>query len=462
MEKANTHHDTQEKKTVLAARFAAVRMLLCVTEDKKFSGETKEKYLTRIEDKRERALATRLFEGCLERMTELDYIIDSYSKTPVKKMKPAIAAILRVTVYQIKFMDKIPVSAACNEAVNMAKKFGFAGLSGFVNGVVRNIARGGEIAYPDPKKDFGKYFCVRYSVPDSLARLLITQYGRVEAEKIAAAFLEDKNSISIRCITKNTAPAALKQRMEEAKITVSEGFYSSCALRIANLDSPERLPGFAEGEFYVQDESSMQAVLAAGIKGNEKVLDLCAAPGGKTILAADLLTDGGCIVSRDLTETKTGLIQENVKRCRIQNIRVESKDACRFYEEDREQYDLVIADVPCSGIGILTKKPDIKYFTDFSDLRELTKLQRTILQNAATYVKPGGTLIFSTCTINKEENEGGFFFLQETCGLQPDSLNPYLAEALHSETTEKGYLQMLPHQHGTDGFFVSRFVKPEQ
>lgn len=450
-----------EAKKTLSARFAAVYMLLMVCEEQKFSGEAKEKYLGRMEDKRERALATLLFEGCLERLTEIDYIIDSFSKTPVKKMKPAIAAILRITVYQLKFTDKIPVSAACNEAVIMAKKFGFAGLSGFVNGVARNIARAEKIPYPVRDKDFKKYCSVTYSMPMPVVDMLVHQYGVPETEEICKAFLEKRNLLSVRYLTGEDDVSGFVEKLRTEGLQAEEGQYDAAAVRIGGYDTPERIPGFAQGSFYIMDESSMQAVLAAGILGKESVLDICAAPGGKTIMAAALLKDGGTVLSRDLTEKKTQLIIENKTRCRLENITVQTADAAVFRKSDENRYDIVLADVPCSGLGIIGKKPDIKLFFEKENLKELYLLQKKILQNAARYVKPGGVLVFSTCTINREENEQGFAFLKEECKMSPESLDPYLDRKLHSETTKLGYLQMLPNQHNTDGFFVSRFRKPE-
>ncbi len=450
-----------EETRSLTARDATVKMLLEVCKDKQFSHVVKGKYLVKIEEKRERALATRLFEGCLERLIELDYIIDSFSKTPVRKMKPAIAAILRMTVYQLLYMDKIPDGAACNEAVKLAKKYGFAGLSGFVNGVARNIARAEEISYPDAKKDRKKYLSVKYSMPTMIVEQMCKQYGEAVAETVFAAFLQAESSVSVRCMTHFTSTKELKNLLSDADVIAEEGFYSRDALRLSGIDSPERLPGFSEGAFYIQDESSMQAVLAAGLTGNERVLDLCAAPGGKSMMAADILSakGKGTVEARDLTGAKVQLLRENKERCRMENVTIRQADATVFRSEDEESYDVVLADVPCSGLGIIGKKPDIKLFMTTEQEEELCVLQKQILKNAVRYVKPGGTLIFSTCTLNKEENMGGYEFLKDKCGMVPESLEPYLSEKLHTETTKDGYLQMIPGVHKTDGFFVARFKK---
>ena len=451
---------TDEKK-VLSAREAVLKMLMAVCKDKQFSHVVKGTYLNRIEEKRERALATRLFDGCLERLIELDYIIDSFSKTPVRKMKPAIAAILRMTVYQLRFMDKIPAGAACNEAVKLTKKYGFTGLSGFVNGVARSIARAEEISYPDEKTDAMRYLSVKYSVPLALVEQMTAQYGREITEKIVASFLQTEKDISVRCMTHSTPIDRLKSAFASADVTFSDGFYSEAALRVSGIDTPERLPMFSEGAFYIQDESSMQAVLAAGLTGSERVLDICAAPGGKSMMAADILLAGGdgTVEARDLTEAKISLLNENRSRCRMSNVLLRQADATVFRKEDEEAFDVVFADVPCSGLGIIGKKPDIKLFMTVEQERELCILQKQILENAVRYVKTGGVLIFSTCTLNKEENMGGYEFLKNECGMMPENLEPFLSEKLRNETMKEGYLQMIPGIHKTDGFFVARFRK---
>lgn len=452
---------TTEERRSLTAREAAVKMLLAVCKDKQFSHVVKGKYLDKIEEKRERALATRLFEGSLERMIELDYIIDRFSKTPVRKMKPAIAAILRMTVYQLRFMDKIPAGAACNEAVKLTKKYGFTGLSGFVNGVARSIARAEEIPYPEKEKNPALYLSVTYSVPVPIVDRMLAQYGAEVSEKIFASFLQTEDTISLRCMTHSTSVEILKKCFSDADISVEAGVYSEEALRVSGVDAPERLPKFAEGAFYIQDESSMQAVLAAGLTGNERVLDLCAAPGGKTLMAADILAvrGTGTVEARDLTEAKVTLLNENKARCRAENVTVCRGDATVFRKEDEASYDVVFADVPCSGLGIIGKKPDIKLFMTDEQMTELCTLQKKILQNAVRYVKPGGVLVFSTCTLNKDENIGGYEFLKKECKLTPESLEPFLSEELWTETTKAGYLQLIPGVHKTDGFFVARFRK---
>jgi 16S rRNA (cytosine967-C5)-methyltransferase len=317
-----------------------------------------------------------------------------------------------------------------------------------------------EIPYPDANKDKKQYLSVKYSIPTTIVEQMVLQYGEVVSETIFASFLQTTKAVSVRCMTHLIDTETLKKSFADADIITEVGAYSEDALRILGIDAPERLPLFSEGAFYIQDESSMQAVLAAGLSGNERVLDLCAAPGGKSMMAADILmTRGtGTVEAGDLTEDKVALINENKARCRMTNLSVRRADATVFRKEDEEKYDVVLADVPCSGLGIIGKKPDIKLFMTVEQEKELCVLQKDILKNAVRYVKPGGTLIFSTCTLNKEENIGGYEYLKE-CGMVPESLETFLSEKLWTETTKDGYLQMIPGVHETDGFFVARFKK---
>lgn len=436
------NNSEREGAPVMSARRAAVKMLLLVCKDGIFSTEAKERVLSAITDKRERALAICLLDGTLERLWEIDYIINQFSKTPVNEMKPVIAAILRMSVYQIRFMDKIPVSAACNEAVNLTKKNGFLGLAGFVNGVLRSIARAEHITYPDEKKDAVFSMSVKYSMPTTIVELICGQYGREVAERIFYGFYERREYLTTRCITSTISVEELISEWKKDGLSAEKGTLSPNAVLVAGRDNPTELRGFSEGWFYVQDESSMTVAENALLEGNETVLDMCAAPGGKTVDAADFLKKkGGRVISRDLTEDKTDKIIENIKRCGLNNVKVQKKDATVFIPEDENAYDTVFADVPCSGLGIINRKPDIKYFFRKENLDSLISLQKEILKNAVRYVKPGGILMFSTCTVNKEENEGGTAFC-ESLGM-----------------TKEWAVQYLPGKDRSDGFYVARLRK---
>ncbi len=410
-------------------------------------------------DKQQRGFLTRLCEGTIERALELDYIIDHFSKVPVKKQKPVIRNILRMSVYQLKYMDSVPDSAACNEAVKLATKKGFYNLKGFVNGVLRNISRGiNECNYPDKKRELGKYLSVVYSMPLWLVEFWLGIYSEQVVEDMLKAFCSVKET-TIRVNLDKTNPTKLRELLEQQDIKVAQGTYFPYALKISGYNYLSSLEEFKQGYFQVQDESSMLVGEVASIKPGNLVVDVCAAPGGKSLHVAQLLKGTGKVLSRDLTLDKTALIEENNSRLGFSNIEVEQYDALTFDSRLENQADVVIADLPCSGLGVITKKPDIKYRVTKDDLTSLSELQKDILKVVSRYVKPGGTLIYSTCTINPLENEENVKWLESTKGFRLENLDSYLPQSLLSDTTKKGYFQLLPGVHQADGFFVARLKK---
>lgn len=405
----------------------------------------------------EKAFMKRLFEGTLERMIELDYCIDQYSKVKVQKMKPVIRTIMRMSVYQILYMDAVPDSAACNEAAKLAGKKGFSTLKGFVNGVLRTIVRNKEqIPYPDKEKNFEQYLSVTYSMPMWIVTMWIGQLGKDKTEQLLKGLLAE-HPVTLRF--REESVDKVKETLASQGGTLEKHPYLSYAYRIAKTDDISRLPGYEDGAFVIQDVSSMLAVEALGIKQDMKILDICAAPGGKSMLAADKLKGTGEVEARDISEYKVDLMQENFNRCQLQNVRAVCKDATVLDQNWVEQADIVIADVPCSGLGVIGKKRDIKYKMNPDAIKDIIALQEQILEKAVSYVKPNGLLLFSTCTINQQENEAHVKLLQEKYNMTPVSLDDTLPEILHSETTKQGYLQLLPGVHDTDGFFISVFRK---
>ena len=409
-------------------------------------------------EKQERAFLTRLVEGTLERRIELDYIIDQFSSVKVKKQKPVIREILRMSVYQLKYMDSVPDSAVCNEAVKLAQKKGFRQLKGFVNGVLRNIARNlGEIKLP-PEKEPVRYLSVRYSMPEWMVREWLMLYGREQTETMLSAFYE-KAPLTIRVNKNRISPAELKARLEAQDIRVQAAPYLDGALRIDGFDYLGGLKEFREGLFQVQDVSSMLAVEIAGVKAGDHCIDVCAAPGGKSLYLAEKTGETGSVDARDLTEYKADLIRDNAERLGAANVRVSVKDAGIYDEASKEKADVLLADLPCSGLGVLSKKTDIKYRMSKEQQQELQELQRRILSTVEAYVKPGGTLVYSTCTINRGENEENVRWFLSHFPYQAVSLDDCLPEELRSETTKQGYLQLLPGVHQCDGFFIAKFRK---
>ena len=416
-------------------------------------------------DKSSRGFITRLYEGSIEKRLYLDFIIDGYSKTPVKKMKPIIMLLLEISVYQLFFMDRVPDSAAINEAVKLAKKRGLTGLSGFVNGVLRNIARNKEnIALPDKNKDLIKYLEIKYSTPKAVVEHFINDYGSEKTEEILEAF-EEKRPLVARA-TKNREELIKKLDAEGVRVSTDTIFPES--VRILELDSLSYLESFEDGDFVIQDESSQFIGKIVGLPKGARVLDLCAAPGGKSLLFAEM-EEVDEIISCDITESKTELIEDNIRRIGTDKIRTKVNDASLYNPDFVDGFDLVICDLPCSGLGVMGRKRDIKYNVTEDKIRELAKLQRTILENAVRYVKKGGRLIYSTCTMTKAENEENFTFISEFKGFSAvdfsDKIRGYVdrykdGERLVNEA-KKGFIRLFPGELGTDGFFISEFMREE-
>lgn len=420
-------------------------ILLAVTRDGEYSHialkNTLDKY--RYLEKRERAFLTKVVEGTLEYQIRIDYIINTFSNTKVHKMKPVIRCILRSAVYQICFLDGVPDSAACNEAVKLAKKRGFHTLRGFVNGVLRNIARNKEnITYPEKEKEPVAYLSVIYSLPEWLVCQWKDEYGMECTEQMAAAFLIEQPT-TVRINTERITKQELIDRLQSEGVRVSESVQMEDALFLSGYDYLNKLKSFQEGLFYVQDISSMTAAKEAKVKEQDVVLDLCAAPGGKSIYVAQQMHGKGRVIARDLTPQKVFLIEENIRRCQVSNMQAECADARIFDAAWEKKADLVIADLPCSGLGVIGRKKDIKYKMTVEKEAELVALQREILKNAVRYVKPGGTLLYSTCTIHKAENEENVRWLSEQY--------PELEVELQK--------QIFPGEEGNDGFFVARMKK---
>lgn len=440
----------------ITSREIVLDMLIEIIEKNKFSHTVVNHTLKKHQnlEKQERAFINRLTMGTVKSYITLDYIIDQFASLPVFKMKPLIRNLLRLSVYQIFYMDQVPISAVCNEAVKLAKKRGFTQLSGFVNGVLRNIARNKDIIrFPDRESRPINYLEITYSTPKWLVKELLNQYPFDVVEKILSASLKEKET-SIRCNQLKTTPLELKEELSSQGLIVRASEYLDYAFIISNFDYLDNLEAFNEGKFTVQDVSSMLVGEVAGIEADDFVVDVCAAPGGKSLHAAE---KAGKVSARDLTEYKINLIENNIKRMAIGNIETKCWDATELDESLINQADIVIADLPCSGLGIIGKKADIKYKISKKQLEELAELQRRILNVVMQYVKVGGVLLYSTCTINQRENLDNRDWILEQGNFTAEDIDPYLPKQLQSNETKSGYLQLLQGVHNTDGFFISKF-----
>ena len=415
-------------------------MLLQITRDGEYSHIVIKNVLDKYQylDKRERAFITRVVNGTLERMIEIDYIINLFSKVKVNKMKPLIRTILRSSVYQMKYMDSVPDSAICNEAVKLAGKRGFVNLKGFVNGVLRNISRNlDKINYPD-EKDKVSYLSVKYSLPEWLVKQWLNVYDEETVKTIGSAFLEEK-PLTVRFNERKIKKEDLVGILKKEGVTVGEVPEIPCALYLSGYDHLSALPSFCEGLYQVQDLSSMQVALWSGVKEGDQVLDVCAAPGGKSIHIAELLNGTGHVEARDLTEYKVDLLRDNIERSGLTNIEAVCQAATVYDPDKKKSADIVIADLPCSGLGVLGKKPDLRYKMNEKTEADLVELQRKILSVVKDYVKPDGKLLYSTCTIHREENEGNVeWFLKE-----------------YPEFELVKDKQMIPGKDTGDGFYIA-------
>ncbi len=402
-------------------------------------------------DKSERAFISRIAEGTVEYLLQIDYIIDSFSNTKVSKMKPVIRTILRMSVYQLIYMDRVPDSAVCNEAVKLAVKRKFTGLKGFVNGVLRNISRNKEgLSWPDDS--------VRYSMPAWIVSMWEESYGRETAVTMMESFLKNKKT-TVRCNLAKASKEEIIQSLRNQGAEVSESGISEAVLCIEKYDYMEGLEAFQKGYIQVQDLSSSFVGEIADPKKGDYVIDVCGAPGGKSIHIADKLDGTGMVEVRDLSLLKINMVEENIRRCGYLNIRTKVQDALVTDPDSVEKADIVIADLPCSGLGIIGRKPDIKYRMTPEALESLSALQRNILTVAQAYVKPGGRLIFSTCTINRKENEENARWFLEQFPFDCISLKGKLGEKLDSAAANRDFIQLLPGIHPCDGFFIAAFQK---
>ena len=406
----------------------------------------------------DKAFIKRVTEGTVERRIELDYMINRFSSVPVPKMKPLIRQLMRMSVYQLLYMDGVPDSAVCNEAVRLAQKRHFQSLKGFVNGVLRSIARNKEkVDYPDAEADWRRAVSVRYSMPECIVALWENDYGRERTETMCAALLET-TPVSLRMSEQLSKEEQdkLAQSWRGSGIACERHPYLPYAWRCKNVEGLSRLPGFREGLVTVQDVSSMLVTECAGIKEGDFVVDVCAAPGGKSLHAACKLRESGQVEARDLSERKAELIREAVRRTKSENVSVKVWDA-RVPDPGAEgKADVLYLDLPCSGLGVLGKKRDIKYRVTEESLKELVDLQREIIAACWRYVKPDGVILYSTCTVHAAENEGQVRWMCGEFPLLPESLNPYLPEALRCAEADGGTLQLVPGVHDCDGFFLAR------
>lgn len=435
-------------------REVAAFSLFSMAEEGAWSDGALHHYLDRAGlDGRDTALASRLTYGTVQNELLLDWYLRHFSSLRLKKIAPRVLTCLRMGLYQLILMDKIPAHAAVAETVALVRRYCHANdrTISFANAVLRSAAQAvqqGRLPVLDcPDKE--SYYSLKYSHPEWLVRLWSEQFGRKMAERICQADNADA-PISVRVNTMKTTPAEMQAEFEAAGLTVTP-HRAFPEILLCEGGNAAALPAFAEGRITIQDAASALAAAVADPQPGDAVLDCCAAPGGKSFAMAERMRGRGSVLSCDIYEHKLRRIKEGASRLGLPNIHTELQDAAAFRVEWAASADVVLCDVPCSGLGIIRKKPEIRY-KDPNEIEQLPALQQKILQNCAQYVRPGGTLVYSTCTILRRENE--------------ELVRAFLAESPDFEAVpwthpvcgarEDGMVTLLPPVHGTDGFFIAK------
>jgi len=441
------------------ARETALQVLLAVESQGAYANLALRSLLDRENAKRlDRAFATELVYGTLRSLNSLDWVLDQFLKKPLVKQTPVVRNVLRLGLYQILYMDRVPDSAACNESANLARRYENPGAVKFVNGVLRNVTRKkGDINFPDPNQDAVKYISLKYSHPQWIVQRWVEMYGLDEATEICKA---NNNSAptTVRTNTLKVTREELTNLLKAEGLDVTPTILAPEGLMLENVHGLGQLKAFKDGLMQVQDESSMLVGHALAPEPGTKVLDMASAPGGKTTHLAQLMGDKGEITACDIHAHKLKLVKDNCRRLGITIVNSHWGDARNLSDNFANWADYVLLDAPCSGLGVLRRRPDARWRKDEGQIKEIAVLQKELLEEAGKCLKPGGVMVYSTCTITHEENTDlvkGFLASHENFCF--DSLEEYLPKELRE--LNKGYVQLLPHQHHTDGFFIARLHK---
>jgi 16S rRNA (cytosine967-C5)-methyltransferase len=412
----------------------------------------------------DRGLLTELVYGVLRRQGTLDHVINQFSRQKTERLERNVLILLRLGLYQVLYLDRVPVSAAVNETVEMAKAIA-PRAEGLVNALLRRADRERDaIRYPDPVKEPVAYLSARYSHPQWIVSDWLAQLGRDESEQVAAAMGEPP-PLTLRVNTLMTNRDALIGRLAASGISAGPAVYSPAGVQVTSRVPLASLPEFREGLCTIQDESSQLAAIFLAPKPGERVLDLCAAPGGKATHLAQIMENRGSITACDSAERKLALIEENAKRLQIGIIRTIPLDASRplspavLEQLGARSFDRILVDAPCSGLGVIRRNPDGKWWKSADDLGEITRRQKAILAGSATLLEGNGLLLYATCSTSREENEQ---VVADFLSNHPD----FVLEDLREEFpgwgglfTDTGCFRGWPHRHGMDGFFAARLRK---
>ncbi|ONI45040.1 16S rRNA (cytosine(967)-C(5))-methyltransferase [Candidatus Epulonipiscioides gigas] len=436
--------------TIKNPREIIVNSLIKVEKDAAYLQLLLKKELEGFES-RDKNFITEISTGTIKYKITIDYIINQVSNIKVSKMKPFIRNLIRMSVYQLKYLDKIPSHAIINEAVKLSKKRGFTKLSKFINAILRNIER---INIELPKNNLS----IHYSMPEWIIELWKKNYGDELTKQICQSFAQRANVCARINTLKISKDELIKQLELEKVITSNTNIFKNEYIYLSGLNSISNMISFNKGLFTIQDESAgIVAKVVNPMKG-ENILDLCSAPGGKATHIAQISENEIHIVSTDIYEHKIELINKNASRLGIDCIKTFCLDGTIFHTEFCNKFDKVLIDVPCSGLGLLKRKPDIKYTKTMQDIIEINKIQKQIAKNAVKYLKPGGFLIYSTCTLNAIENIDMVDYISNELAMIKDEILPFVPEGFKPYTTGC-YVNIFPHVANTDGFFIARFKK---
>ncbi|AOY77369.1 16S rRNA (cytosine(967)-C(5))-methyltransferase RsmB [Clostridium formicaceticum] len=442
------------------ARESALKVLHKIDVEKAYSNialnhEIKHGQYTKLD----RNFITELVYGTLENCIFIDYILQQFSTTKLNKMDTWTLNLLRLSIYQIFFLDKVPDFAAVNESVNLSKKY-CKRASGFINGVLRSIIRNKEsIKMPNKEKELAKYLSIKYSHP----KWMVERFLKYFSEDFTEGLLKSNNETPKLCIRVNilkTNVEEVVQLLLENEIKVEKSPFISEALMVeGGFSELEVLDIYKKGLIHIQDFSSMLAAKILDPKENQFVIDVCSAPGGKTTHIAQLMKNKGRVLARDIHSHKLNLIEKNAKRLNIDIIEVEKFNGKDLDHQLLNAADKVLVDAPCSGLGIIRRKPEIKYRKEADDIRVITEMQLKILINASKYVKTGGELLYSTCTIDPNENDKVIEkFLNLSSDYEVINISQQYGRMLPGNHKEK-MIQLYPNIHGTDGFFICKLRK---
>jgi len=464
-----------KNKDVPSERELAIMALVAVIEDKAYSNIALNNILTMHKlNSQQKSFITQLVKGTIRNLIYIDYILSSFSKAALNKIEPLILANLRISIYQLKYMDKVPVYAICNEAVRLSKIQTKKPLAGFVNGILRAVARNiDNIELPTPDLNYIEHLSVKYSYQPWIIEHFISELDKDDTLKMLN-IVNDPPKITIAINKTKTTKAKLIELLRHEGVNVQEikepKQLSEYALILSKTDDISCLKSFKDGLFNVMDIGAMLAVIAAisnmpkKPKSNffaqsDNIIDLCAAPGGKSFFVA--YNSNASILATDIYPKKVNIISSAIARLGLDNIKTSVADACITDKNLINTADLLILDMPCSGFGVVRKKPEIKLFKNKKDLEDLVNMQRRILSASYEYVKPKKYILYITCTINKSENLDNIQWFIQNYPFKLLDFSQNMPDIPAYLTAKKGYVQILPHHFNSDAFFVAVMKRSE-